>query len=80
MAPADLKHLQQTLLWPACGVLPSRAVHLHALVLHEETQYRFYDCLILASAVASGVEALYTEDLQHGREVGRVRIVNPFFS
>jgi len=24
------------------------------------------------------VEELYTEDLQHGRELGGVRIVNPF--
>jgi len=78
MASADLRDLHQALLWPACGILPGRALHAHALTLHGETQYRFYDCLIVAAAIASGVEELYTEDLQHGRELGGVRIVNPF--
>ncbi len=78
MEAGDLNSLQRTLLWPACSVLPSQAVHQHALALHAETLYRFYDCLIVAAAIASGVEELFTEDLQHGRELGGVRIVNPF--
>ena len=44
MTTSDLKDLQQTLLWPACVILPSKALHRHALALHEETGYRFYDC------------------------------------
>lgn len=80
MATSDLKDLQQTLLWPACVILPGKALHRHALALHEETGYRFYDCLILAAAIASGAERLYTEDLQHGREIGGTRIVNPFLA
>lgn len=80
MTTSDLKDLQQTLLWPACVILPSKALHRHALALQEETGYRFYDCLILAAAIASGAEQLYTEDLQHGREVGGTRILNPFLT
>ncbi len=80
MTSADLQNLQRTLLWPACSVLPSQALHLHALALHEETQFRFYDCLIVAAAIASGAEELYTEDLQRSRKLGGIRIVNPFLS
>ncbi|MEO5720050.1 MAG: PIN domain-containing protein [Chthoniobacterales bacterium] len=78
MTSTDLRALQQLLLWPACRALPSKALHLHAIALHEETQFRFYDCLIIAAAIESGAKALYTEDLQHGRELSGVRLVNPF--
>ncbi len=78
MTAGDLRDLHQTLLWPACGILPSRALHAHALALHGETQYRFYDCLIVAAAIACGVKELYSEDLQHGRSLAGVKLVNPF--
>lgn len=78
MTSTDLRSLQQILLWPACCVLPSKALHLHAIALHEETQFRFYDCLIVAAAIESGAKELYTEDLQHDRNLGGVLLVNPF--
>jgi len=31
-----------------------------------------------AAALVVGAEALYSEDLQHGRKIGDVRIENPF--
>jgi len=31
-----------------------------------------------AAALVAGAEALYSEDLQHGRKIGDVRIENPF--
>jgi predicted nucleic acid-binding protein len=40
--------------------------------------YRFYDSLIVASALNSGARILYSEDLQHGRRIGDLRIENPF--
>ncbi len=80
MATDDLKDLQQTLLWPSCTILPSKALHFHALALRGETGYRFYDCLIVAAAISSGAELLYSEDLQHGRKFGGTRIVNPFLA
>lgn len=40
----------------------------------------FWDSLIVASALQSGAQILYTEDMRHGLEVdGQLRIVNPFF-
>jgi len=39
----------------------------------------FYDALIVASAIETGCDILYTEDMQHGRAIGGLAIVNPFF-
>ena len=72
-----VEYLEEVLL-PLCRVFPSADLYRDALSLQTETGFRFYDCLILASAVASGARVLYTEDLQHGRRVRGVTIENPF--
>lgn len=59
-------------------VYPSPHLFTQAIRLHQQTQYRFYDSLIVAAALESGVPVLYSEDLQHGRQIGSLRIVNPF--
>lgn len=38
----------------------------------------FYDALIVASALETGCDTLWSEDMQHGRTIGRVTIRNPF--
>jgi predicted nucleic acid-binding protein len=38
----------------------------------------FYDALIVAAAIEAGCNALYSEDMQHGRTIGGLAIVNPF--
>ena len=38
----------------------------------------FWDALIVVAAARSGAKILYSEDLQHGRTMLGVRIVNPF--
>ena len=40
--------------------------------------FSFYDALIVASALDAGCETLLTEDLQAGRRVNGLTIVNPF--
>jgi predicted nucleic acid-binding protein len=40
--------------------------------------FSFRDALVLVAAARSGATRLYTEDLQHGRTVLGVEIVNPF--
>lgn len=50
-----------------------------ALDLQADTNYSFYDSLILAGASQAGASTLYTEDLQHNQLIGgTLRIVNPF--
>jgi predicted nucleic acid-binding protein len=38
----------------------------------------FWDALIVEAALAGGCRTLYSEDLQHGRAFGPLRVVNPF--
>lgn len=76
--PAMLVDYMDHVLQPLCQVFPSTSLYKKAIHLHRETQYRFYDCLIVAAALESGAKILYSEDLQHGRVFGNLTIVNPF--
>ena len=59
-------------------VMPSAAIYQNALRIQQETRSRYYDCLVVAAALESGAATLYSEDLQHDRVIGPLRIVNPF--
>jgi predicted nucleic acid-binding protein len=52
--------------------------HELAMDIAARTNFRVYDCNIIAAAELSGCDVLYTEDLNHGQKVGRVEIRNPF--
>lgn len=52
--------------------------HAAALALARDHSVAFYDALILASAIEAGCDTLYSEDMQHGRSIGGLAIVNPF--
>ena len=52
--------------------------HAAALALARDHSFSFYDALIVAAAQQARCNALYTQDMQHGREVGGLRIVDPF--
>ena len=50
-----------------------------ALRLKERYLYQWYDCVILATALANNCETLYSEDMQHGQVIeGSMTIINPF--
>lgn len=51
---------------------------LAAIDLHRLHRFSFWDALILRSAKQSGCRVVLSEDLQSGREVDGLRIVNPF--
>jgi predicted nucleic acid-binding protein len=67
-----------TVLLPMCKHFPSLATFDHALLLQEEAGYSFYDALILAASIELGCTTLLSEDLQDGRTIRGVKIVNPF--
>lgn len=46
--------------------------------IEDETGYRYWDCLLLASASRSDCEIFLSEDMQQGRRIGPLTIVNPF--
>lgn len=52
--------------------------HAAALVLARDHGFAFYDALIVVAAIDAGCDTLYSEDLQHGRSIGGLAIVNPF--
>ena len=52
--------------------------HAAAADISKRYGFRIYDSLILATAEEAGCTTLYTEGLQHGQTIGKVRIVNPF--
>ena len=38
----------------------------------------YWDAAIIAAAETTGVETIYSEDLNHGQVYGSVRVINPF--
>lgn len=53
-------------------------MHAAARALAEDHRLSFYDALIVAAAIEAGCDTLYSEDMQHGRSIGGLAIVNPF--
>jgi predicted nucleic acid-binding protein len=53
---------------------------LAAIDLHRLHAIDFWDALIVRSAKQAGCSVLFTEDMQPGREIDGVKIVNPFRS
>lgn len=54
------------------------STHQQARRLAAAHSFSFYDALIVAAAIEAGCDRLYSEDMQHGRVIGGVRVVNPF--
>ncbi len=66
------------ILMPMCRIFPSNDIWSSALHIQLNYRYRFYDSLIIASAIKSGAKILFSEDLQHGQLIGELEIRNPF--
>ena len=62
------------------GDLPQHdvATHTEAVSLARTHRFSFYDSPIIASALEAGCDTLLTEDLQTGRRIEGLVIVNPF--
>lgn len=63
-----------------CNVvsLDARVVE-KAIEVEAEGQISYWDALIVAAALLSGCDTLYSEDLEHGRTfVGQLTVINPF--
>ncbi len=57
----------------------SQDVLVRASSLRERYSFSFWDGLIVSAALATGVEQLFSEDMQDGLVVDeRLRIINPF--
>jgi len=60
-------------------IVPSGVDDLQsALAMSRLHNFQFFDLLLWAVAQRSGCTTLLTEDMQHGRVLGNVTILNPF--
>ena len=51
---------------------------MRAAELHQLHQFEFWDAMVIQAALEAGCTLLYSEDMQHGRQIGGLQIVNPF--
>lgn len=74
----DAQHYLAKVMYPICEVFPSEKLYFNTLEIMERWKFSFYDSMIIAAAMESGSEILYSEDLQHEQEIFDLKIVNPF--
>lgn len=55
-------------------------VSRQAWLIEDRTGYRYFDCLLIASALRAGCSFFLSEDLQHKRQIGELTILNPFLT
>ena len=63
---------------PWCRAPLDADTTIRAWSVQDETGYSWWDSLLLAAALGAGCKLFVSEDLQDGREVSGLRIVNPF--
>ena len=63
---------------PLLSVHSSNNLYLEAFQLRSRYRFSWYDALIVAAALESGCSTLFSEDFQHGLQVGELRIEDPF--
>ena len=76
--PEDAKEYLTAVLASLCEIFPGMNFYLKSLEIKAATGFSFYDSLIVAAAIQGNCTILYTEDLQHNRNIGDLKIINPF--
>ena len=80
LAPAEAEQYLTTIFKPLLAVHSSVALCGEALRLVSRYRLSWYDSLIVAAAIESRCQILYTEDLQHGQRIADLHIQNPFWT
>ncbi len=79
---ADEQYIQNNIkhmLWHCDVFCLNLETLLAAFKVRERYRFSWWDSLIVASALETESDQIYTEDLQHGQIIeGRLRVVNPF--
>jgi predicted nucleic acid-binding protein len=78
LKPQDLSDYISIKLWPRCRILPSEVILTKATAIQARYSFRYYDSLVVASAIAGSAKTLFSEDLQHGQSIDSLTIKNPF--
>jgi predicted nucleic acid-binding protein len=77
ISPDQLRELLEAMR-PWCMAPIDGDTALHGLAIHLRYRFSFYDCTLLASAIAHGCDVFLSEDLRHDQLVADLRIVDPF--
>ena len=78
LKPDDALSIYRRLIEPLWLIQSSRELLDTALDLHTAHSFSWRDSLIVSAAIQGGCEKLLSEDLQNGRQIHGVKIVNPF--
>ncbi|MBI1786681.1 MAG: PIN domain-containing protein [Acidobacteria bacterium] len=78
MTPTEAEQYLATVFRPLLAVHSSQALIAEALRVTGRYGLAWYDSLIVAAALQAQCSTLYSEDLQHGLQIGPMRIANPF--
>jgi predicted nucleic acid-binding protein len=78
MNVAEAEQYLITVFRPLLSIHSSPALYVEALRVTGKYRLSWYDSLIVAAALQAQCSTLYSEDLQHGRELEGLRIENPF--
>jgi predicted nucleic acid-binding protein len=75
-----IKLYMTSVLKPLYTVHPSIKLYHDALDIQNRYRYSFYDSLIISAALVANCITLFSEDIQHGQQIGSLTIKNPFLS
>ena len=78
MSLGEAEQYLATTFRPLLGVHSSNSLFLQAMRLTATDRLSWYDSLIVAAALETECTILYSEDLQHGRKFGELKVQNPF--
>lgn len=71
-----LEWIEQWTAFP-CQTIDHKLVRI-AIEQSERFEISYWDAAILVAAEALGTDTVYSEDLSHRQQYGRVRVLNPF--
>jgi predicted nucleic acid-binding protein len=78
MSGAEAEQYLITVFRPLLAVHSSPSLYVEALRVAGKHRIAWYDSIIVASALESQCDTLYSEDFQHGRQIEGLRMENPF--
>lgn len=78
MSLHDCRKYLDTVLSGLCRVFMSIDLYRSALDVMERWGYSLYDSLIIAAALQTDCDILYSEDLHHHQKIHGLTIVDPF--
>jgi predicted nucleic acid-binding protein len=78
MSVEQAQRYLEVVLVPLCRVQSDPDLYREALAVRLRWRFSWSDSLVVAAAQRAGREVQYSEDLQHGQQLGGVRVEDPF--